>query len=163
VLPVIPVAYAASQPERVETMALFGDALRIADRLTLIGGFRLDRERNRYAAETQATFTGTLPATDFLGTRYAPLVAAVNAGVLGLVDDANAPMAASTRTFHAFLPAGISMDWTPALTTALTVQRAYRSGGSSQNPARATLVAYNPEYSWNYEASLRPNGLAAAW
>ena len=161
VLPVIPVAYAASQPERVETMALFGDARwRIADRLTLIGGFRLDRERNRYAAETQATFTGTLPATDFLGTRYAPLVAAVNAGVLGLVDDANAPMAASTRTFHAFLPkAGISMDWTPALTTALTVQRAYRSGGSSQNPARATLVAYNPEYSWNYEASLRSKWL----
>jgi outer membrane receptor protein involved in Fe transport len=161
VLPVIPVAYAASQPERVETMALFGDARwRVADRLTLIGGFRLDRERNRYAAETQATFTGTLPATDFLGTRYAPLVAAVNAGVLGLVDDANAPMAASTRTFHAFLPkAGISMDWTPALTTALTVQRAYRSGGSSQKPARATLVAYNPEYSWNYEASLRSKWL----
>ncbi len=146
VLPVIPVAYAASQPERVETMALFGDARwRVPDRLTLIGGFGLDRERNRYAAETQATFTGTLPATDFLGTRYAPLVSAVNAGVLGLVDDANAPMAANTRTFHAFLPkAGVSMDWTPDLTTAFTVQRAYRSGGSSQNPARAgaVLLAY---------------------
>ncbi|MET3470079.1 outer membrane receptor protein involved in Fe transport [Novosphingobium sp. 1529] len=137
VLPVIPVAYAASQPERVETMALFGDARwRVADRLTLIGGFGLDRERNRYAAETQTTFTDTLPATDFLGTRYAPLVSAVNAGVLGLVDDANAPMAANTRTFHAFLPkAGVSMDWTPDLTTAFTVQRAYRSGGSSQNQA----------------------------
>jgi outer membrane receptor protein involved in Fe transport len=35
------------------------------------------------------------------------------------------------------------------------VQRAYRSGGSSQNPARATLVAFDPEYSWNYEASFR--------
>ncbi|MBB3357156.1 hypothetical protein FHT60_001624 [Novosphingobium sp. BK486] len=32
-------------------MALFGDARwRVADRLTLIGGFGLDRERNRYAS-----------------------------------------------------------------------------------------------------------------
>ncbi|NKJ44137.1 TonB-dependent receptor [Novosphingobium sp. SG720] len=156
-LPVIPVAYTSYQPERVETMAVFGDArFKVADRLTLIGGFRLDRERNRYAAQTLATFTGTLPDVNFLGTRYAPLVAAVNSGVLGLVDDASSAMASNTRTFHAFLPkAGISMDWTPRLTTAFTVQRAYRSGGSSQNPARATLVPYNPEFSWNYEGSLR--------
>lgn len=156
-LPVIPVLYNANQPERVETMALFGDArFKVTDRLTLIGGGRFDHERNRYAAETVATFNGTLPSVNFLGASYASIIGLINQGVLGLVDDASSPLASNGRTFNAFLPKmGVSMEWTPALTTAFTVQRAYRSGGSSQNPARAELVPYDPEYSWNYEGSLR--------
>lgn len=160
-LPVIPVAYNGDQPEKVETMALFGDArLKVTDRLTLIGGFRFDHERNRYAAETVATFNGTLPDPNFMGAPYAGIISLINQGVLGLVSDASSPLASNSRTFNAFLPkAGISMDWTPDLTTAFTVQRAYRSGGSSQNPARAELVPYDPEYSWNYEGSLRSKWL----
>ncbi|WP_395397710.1 TonB-dependent receptor [Novosphingobium sp. BL-8A] len=160
-LPVIPVLYNANQPEKVETMALFGDGrLKVTDRLTLIGGFRFDHERNRYAAETVAAFNGTLPNVNFLGTAYAPIIGLINQGVLGLVDDASSPLASNSRTFNAFLPKlGVSMDWTPDITTAFTVQRAYRSGGSSQNPARAELVAYDPEYSWNYEGSLRSKWL----
>ncbi len=156
-LPVIPVLYHADQPQKVETVALFGDARwKFADRLTLIGGFRFDHERNQYAAETIATFNGTLPSSTFLGAPYASIITLINQGVLGLVNNASSPLASNTRTFNAFLPKlGISMDWTPDITTAFTVQRAYRSGGSSQNPARATLVAYSPEYSWNYEGSLR--------
>ncbi|WP_285021398.1 TonB-dependent receptor [Novosphingobium sp. fls2-241-R2A-195] len=160
-LPVIPVLYRATQPEKVETMALFGDArFKLTDQLTLIGGFRFDHERNRYAAETVAAFNGTLPDVNFLGTAYAPIIGLINQGVLGLVDDASSPLASNRRTFNAFLPKfGVSMDWTPDLTTAFTVQRAYRSGGSSQNPARAELVPYDPEYSWNYEGSLRSKWL----
>ncbi|EIZ81261.1 TonB-dependent receptor [Novosphingobium sp. Rr 2-17] len=160
-LTVIPVGYSSYQPQRVETMALFGDGrFKLTDRLSLMGGFRYDHERNRYGAETVATFTGTLPDVNFLGSGYAALISAVNAGVLGLVDDASSAQASNSRTFNAFLPkAGISMDWTPDLTTAFTVQRAYRSGGSSQNPARAELVPYDPEYSWNYEGSLRSKWL----
>lgn len=156
-LPVIPVIYFAAQPEQVETMALFGDArFKLADRLTLIGGFRLDHERNRYTAQTVATFNGALPDVNFLGAPYASIVGLINQGVLGLVANASSPLASNGRTFNAFLPKmGVSMEWTPDLTTAFTVQRAYRSGGSSQNPARARLVAYDPEYSWNYEGSLR--------
>lgn len=157
----IPVAYSANQPEKVETMALFGDGrFKLSDKVTLIGGFRYDHERNRYAAETVATFNGTLPDRSFLGAAFAPIITLINQGVLGLVDDASSPLASNKRSFDAFLPkAGISMDWTPDLTTAFTVQRAYRSGGSSQNPARALLVAYDPEYSWNYEGSLRSKWL----
>lgn len=160
-LPVIPVLYNAEQPEKVETMALFGDGrLKVTDRLTLIGGFRYDHERNRYSAETVATFNGTLPNPNFLGAAYAGIVSVINQGVLGLVDDASSPLATNSRSFDAFLPKmGVSMDWTPDLTTAFTVQRAYRSGGSSQNPARAELVPYDPEFSWNYEGSLRSKWL----
>nr|WP_086491296.1 TonB-dependent receptor [Novosphingobium panipatense] len=160
-LPVIPVLYQADQPEKVETMAIFADGrFKLTDRLSLIGGFRFDHERNRYAAETVATFNGTLPDPAFMGAAYAPIIGLINQGVLGLVSDASSPAASNARTFNAFLPkAGISMDWTPDLTTAFTVQRAYRSGGSSQNPARAELVPYDPEFSWNYEGSLRSKWL----
>lgn len=163
-LPVIPVAYAADFPQRVRTAALFGDArYKLTDRLSLIGGFRYDHETNRYTAETVATFTGTLPSPTAFGAPGTPLflaVSAVNQGVLGLVGNANSARASNARSFDAFLPkAGLNMAWTPDVSTAFTVQRAYRSGGSSQNPARALLVAYDPEYSWNYEGSLRSRWL----
>jgi outer membrane receptor protein involved in Fe transport len=163
-LPVIPVAYAADAPQRVTTAALFGDArYKLTDRLSLIGGFRYDHEANRYTAETVATFTGTLPRPAAFGAAGTPLflaISAVNQGVLGLVQGANSARASNARKFDAFLPkAGISMDWTPDLNTSFTVQRAYRSGGSSQNPARALLVPYDPEFSWNYEGSLRSRWL----
>jgi len=163
-LPVIPVAYAAEAPQRVTTAALFGDArYKLTDRLSLIGGFRYDHEANRYTAETVATFTGTLPRPAAFGAAGTPLflaVTAVNQGVLGLVQGANSARASNARKFDALLPkAGVSMDWTPDLSTTFTVQRAYRSGGSSQNPARALLVAYDPEFSWNYEGSLRSRWL----
>ncbi|MEH3103745.1 MAG: TonB-dependent receptor [Sphingomonas phyllosphaerae] len=163
-LPQIPVLYLSDQPMLVRNAALFGDArLRVTDRLSLLGGFRYDHEDNLYGAETVATFNGTLPApTDFgaAGTALNGAVTAINRGVLALVAQAASARADNARRFDAFLPkAGISMEWTPDLTTSFTVQRAYRSGGSSQNIARARLVAYDPEYSWNYEGALRSRWL----
>lgn len=163
-LPQIPVRYIADQPLLVRNAALFGDGrLRVTDRLSLLAGFRYDHEDNRYGAETIATFNGILPNPATFGATGTPLnlaVTAINRGVLGLVAQAASARASNARSFDAFLPkAGVSMEWTPDLTTAFTVQRAYRSGGSSQNPARATLVAYDPEYSWNYEGSLRSRWL----
>jgi len=160
VLPVIPVRYVGHQPQKVTTAALFGDGRwHVTDRLSLIGGFRYDHEDNRYTAESIASFTGTLPnplAFGAAGSALNAAVTAINQGVLGLVSSASSARATNARSFDAFLPkAGISMDWTPDLTTAFTAQRAYRSGGSSQNPARAILVPYDPENSWNYEGSLR--------
>src|SRR3546814_10188159 len=39
--------------------------------------------------------------------------------------------------------------------TGFTVQRGYRSGGSSGNIARSATFSYDPEFTWNYELSLR--------
>lgn len=163
-LPQIPVRYIGDQPLSVRNAALFGDGrLKVTDRLSLLAGFRYDHEDNRYGAETIVTFNGTLPSPSAFGTAGSPLnlaVTAINRGVLGLIAQAASARASNARSFDAFLPkAGVSMDWTPDVTTTFTVQRAYRSGGSSQNPARATLVAYDPEYSWNYEGSLRSRWL----
>ncbi len=159
-LPNIPVDYTSDFPTRVKTMALFADGrYRLTDRLSLLGGFRYDRERNRIAGDAVATFVGTLPNPAAYGT-LAPAFTAINAAVLGLVDDANGSTPAGTRTFMAFLPkAGVEMAWTPDLATAFVAQRGYRSGGSSFNTARSQLFAYDPEYTWNYELSLRSKWL----
>src|SRR3546814_11079508 len=47
------------------------------------------------------------------------------------------------------------MAWTPNLKTGVTVQRGDRSGGSSGNIARSATFSYDPEFTWNYELSLR--------
>src|SRR3546814_4833202 len=83
--------------------------------------------------------TCALPIWAF-GSTGSPLyraVVAINQGVAGIVAQASGSAAATDRTFDAFLPkAGIQMAWTPNLKTGFTVQRGYRSGGSSGNLAR---------------------------
>lgn len=54
------------------------------------------------------------------------------------------------------------MAWIPNLATSFVVQRGYRSGGSSANIARSTVTPYDPEYTWNYEGSLRSRWLDGA-
>ncbi|MEE3626290.1 TonB-dependent receptor [Nitrospirillum sp. BR 11752] len=167
VLPEIPVAYTSHQPQQVETAALFGDGrYRLTDQLSLLAGFRYDHEQNRYGAGTVTQFTGTYPDPAAFGAAGTPLnlaIQAINRGVAGIVSQASSAAASNQRTFDAFLPkAGVSMDWTPDLVTAFTVQRGYRSGGSSQNAAHATLVPYDPEYSWNYEGSVRSTWLGGS-
>jgi len=155
-LPNIPVDYTSDFPTEVETMALFADArYRLTDRLSLLGGFRYDRERNKIGGEALATFVGTLPdPAAFPGFEQA--FTGINAAVLGFVADANGATPTGSRTFNAFLPkGGVEMAWTPDIATAFVVQRGYRSGGSSFNTARSQLFAYDPEFTWNYELSLR--------
>lgn len=162
-LPSIPVRYDATYGAKVETYAIFADGrVRIADRLTGLAGFRWDHEKNRTASEQTAVFAGIFPDPAAYG-ELAPLIAGLNAGVQGLVDEAGGGGAAtppSRRTFNAFLPKfGLEMAWTPDLSTSAVVQRGYRSGGTSINMARASVFAYDPEYTWNYELSLRSQWL----
>ncbi|MFB0875972.1 MULTISPECIES: TonB-dependent receptor [unclassified Sphingobium] len=166
-LPYAAIDYEGDLDKHIETLAIFGDArLRFTSILSLIAGFRYDHERTRYAAQTSANLGSTLPDPAGFGPveslpYYA--VQALNTGMLGLVSQASSPSSSNDPQFNAFLPKlGISADWTSALSTAFTVQRAYRSGGASQNRARATLVRFGPEYSWNYELSLRSQWLDGA-
>lgn len=156
-LPNIPVDYTSDFPTQVETMALFADArYRVTDQLSLIGGFRYDHERNKIGGEAIASFVGTLPNAALYPAPLNGAITALNGFVLGLVNDANGSAPVGTRKFNAFLPkGGVEMAWTPDLSTAFVAQRGYRSGGSSFNTARSQLFAYDPEFTWNYELSLR--------
>lgn len=162
-LPVVPVSYAGDQPSVVETNAIFADAtLDLTDKLTLLGGFRYDHEKNTISTTQTATFTGTYPNPAAFGP-FAAYVPTVNAFVASMVAQAGSNAPADTRTFKAFLPkVGLKYAWTPDISTSLTAQRGYRSGGSTVNQARSTVVAYDPEYTWNYEAALRTAWLDGA-
>ncbi|MDQ8754630.1 TonB-dependent receptor [Sphingosinicella sp. LHD-64] len=166
-LPVISVDYASLGTSEVETFAIFGDGRwRIFDQLSLIGGFRWDHEVNTTQNTSTAVFAGTYPNPAAFGAPGSPLflaIAGINQAVGQFVGQAAAVTPRSRRTFDAFLPKfGLDYDFTDDLSVAFVVQRGYRSGGSSQNIARATVVPYDPEYSWNYELSLRSQWLDGA-
>ena len=156
-LPVIPVDYTSNIPNEVTTYALFADGgWDVTDRLSLIGGFRWDYEKNATTVRQTAVFVGTYPDPAAFGPMLAPAIIGINAGVAGLVAQAGASTPEAERTFEAFLPKlGLRYEWTDDLSTAFVVQRGYRSGGSSSNIARSAVFAYEPEYTWNYEGSVR--------
>lgn len=159
-LPNITVQYAADMPMKVETMALFTDGrVELTDQLSLLGGLRYDHERNTVTVTQTASFAGTYPNPTAFGA-YAPLITAINAGVQGLVDQASGATPRSTRNFNAWLPkVGAEWAWAPDLSTTFLVQRGYRSGGTTANTARSQAFVYDPEFTWNYELSLRSQWL----
>lgn len=165
-LPVIPVDYSSNSPSQVETLALFGDgALKLTPRWSLLAGFRYDREEFTITSDQTAVFAGTYPFFDD-GDPMNPTDDVLN-GINFVVDlfiaQANASAARTAREFEAFLPKlGVTYDWTDDISTSFVVQRGYRSGGSTINVARSSVVPYDPEYTWNYELSFRSSWLDGA-
>lgn len=160
-VPVIPVDYASDGASRSRNLALFTDfEFDLGQRLALLGGFRYDKEQYRFGARASAEFVGTLPDPNAFGPMLAPAIAGINQAVLAMVQSANSDTPQSTRDFTAFLPKlGLRYEWNDDLSAAFVVQRGYRSGGSAFNIARGRNFAYEPEYTWNAELSLRSQWL----
>ena len=159
-LPVIPVNYTSHTPDETSNIALFGDGRwRIAGGLSLLAGFRYDREETTLANDQTTVFAGTYPDPSLYGP-LAPIIGGLNMVVDGFVAQANNSSPATTRKFEAFLPkVGAKYDFTDDVSLAFVVQRGYRSGGTTINVARSTAVPYDPEYTWNYELSFRSSWL----
>ena len=147
----------------VETMALFGDAsFEVAPGLKLLAGFRYDHERQKVANDNVVVLNTVLPdPADYAANPLlAGIVQTINGVLQQQVDNANSSGPQSTTTYKAFLPkGGVSWEVAPDKTLSAIVQRGYRSGGSGVNPGRATTHVYDPEYTWNYELSLRTQWL----
>ncbi len=163
-LPVIPVDYAGAYAGESKNLALFADGeFRINETWSLLGGFRYDRERYGFDSSTDAQFAGVLPDPglfDPTGGVVAMAIAGINQAVLGMVADASALTPWQSADSSAFLPkAGLRWSWHADGSLALTAQRGYRSGGVSYNVARSQPVAFDPEYTWNYELALRTQWL----
>ncbi|UBB25535.1 TonB-dependent receptor [Pseudoxanthomonas japonensis] len=160
-VPVIPVDYTSKSQSRARNAALFTDfEFDLAQRLSLLGGFRYDREQYRFGSDATAIFAGTLPDPDAFGPALSPAIGGINQAVLAMVRQANSNTPLDTREFTAFLPKlGLRFAWNEDLSTAFVVQRGYRSGGSTFNIARGRNYAYDPEYTWNAELSLRSQWL----
>ncbi|WP_034790142.1 TonB-dependent receptor [Hyphomonas beringensis] len=164
-LPIIPVDYRGVGFFKTENYALFADGTyAVTPKLDLLAGFRYDYEEFTQTAVSTTDFVGTYPdPADYgaPGSAFYNAIIGINAGVAGLVASAEGSVLGNEpRTFEAFLPkAGLTYHWTDDLSTAFLVQRGYRSGGSTYNVARASVVPYDQEYTWNYEASLRSSWL----
>ena len=61
-LPAVPVNYTSTNPQEIETTALFADgSFALTDQLSLLAGFRWDNESNKTGASQIATFAGRFP------------------------------------------------------------------------------------------------------
>lgn len=155
-LPALTIDFRGDAPETVTTAAIFADGrFRLTDRAWLLAGFRYDREESSLAVRQSARFDGAYPNPAAFGP-MAPVIAGLNQVVALYVAQAGASQPKTSRDFEAFLPkVGLKYDLTNDASLSFTAQRAYRSGGVSLNVARAGIVAYDPEYTWNYELALR--------
>jgi iron complex outermembrane receptor protein len=150
-------------PFTVQTQALFGDASwEVAPGLKLLAGFRYDREKQIVRNENAVTLNTVLPnPADYAANpTFAFILQTVNSLLLSDVSNANSSGPQQTTTYKAFLPkGGLSWEVAPNKTVSAIVQRGYRSGGNGINPGRARAFTYDPEYTWNYELSLRTQWL----
>lgn len=123
------------QDTQTQNWAIFGEAeYRILPQLGLIAGLRYDRE--------QVDIT---TVNDFVSD---------NAAVAAFLPPATTET--DSTEFSALLPkAGITYDITDDVTVGFVVQRGYRAGGTSVNIATGERREVDPEYTWNYELSLR--------
>jgi iron complex outermembrane receptor protein len=159
-LPVVPVNFNGVSTDKIETMAIFADGrFQLTPQLSLLGGFRYDHEEAIQGVNQTSTFGGVYPNPAAFGP-LAPVIGGLNQVVGMYVAQANAVQPPTSRTFEAFLPKlGLKYDITEDASASFVVQRGYRSGGSSINVTRATIVPYDPEYTWNYELALRSTWL----
>lgn len=150
-------------PFNIETQALFGDASwEVAPGLKLLAGFRYDREKQIVRNENAVTLNTVLPnPADYAANpTFAFILQTVNNLLLSDVSNANSSGPQQKTTYQAFLPkGGLSWEVAPDKTISAIVQRGYRSGGNGINPGRAQAFTYDPEYTWNYELSLRTQWL----
>jgi outer membrane receptor protein involved in Fe transport len=155
-LPSVAIDFRGDAPEEVTTAAIFADGrFRLTDKATILAGFRYDREESSLAVRQSTRFAGTYPNPASFGA-LAPVIAGLNQVVALYVSQAGASQPEVSRDFDAFLPKlGVKYDFTDDASLSFVAQRGYRSGGASLNIARAQVVAYDPEYTWNYELALR--------
>ncbi|MEM1440926.1 MAG: TonB-dependent receptor [Verrucomicrobiota bacterium] len=100
------------------------------------------------------------------GFAQALLLGAADQGVAGIdaaLDSqipANVPPTETVRESEAFLPKfSVIYDWNDDATSAFTVQRAYRAGGSGVNLFTGQQFDFDPEFTTNYEFAHRQRSL----
>lgn len=128
------------------------------DRWTLNLGVRFDRETlDRESGQDIALLTGFPNAFALMDVPSLGIPAGtpLDYVIQNLISDASAA-GLGDDSFETMLPsAGVTYHWTPDVSTGLTATRGYRSGGVSFNQKRAAIVAFDPEYTTNYELSFR--------
>ena len=149
--------------QKVKTKAFFTDfTYQLNSNWDVFAGLRYDKEEqaNGTTADiyiTQQTQNALPKPEDFAADpMLAQLIAGINQQLYAMADGASGNEPVEDATFDAWLPKlGTTYRFDEDLSTSFTIQKGYRSGGVGTNVAQATPFTFDPEYTWNYEFSLR--------
>lgn len=150
---------ASSAEQNVATRAFFADATyHINEQWDIFAGIRWDREQQDNN-DSQLFSIGNIDAMPVATNYPAPLnrlIAGINAKLIANVKDASRPIPLADASFNEVIPKlGVSYHWSDDMTTSFVVQRGYRSGGVGVNTAKAKAYQFDPEFTTNYELSMR--------
>jgi len=140
------------QADATKTRAAFTELDYAIDKLTLTAGMRFDGERQRRVLTTETTGTSALARTIFMQLINGGIFAGDNVQNLGSDNSVWLPKLGAR---YALAP-----EWVAGV----TAQRGYRTGGVDYSYQRGSH-AYGPEFTKNYEASLKgalENGMVVA-
>lgn len=141
----------------IKNKAIFGEATwQATDNWSFTVGARYDQEDQDRDQKTITRVLDTIPVdtslppvTVIASTAAQQLLTVLERQLQGQSEDIS-------TDYDAFLPKFVAQySWSKDVETAFSVQRGYRAGGSSVNFATSEIVEFDPEYTWNYELSLR--------
>ena len=143
--------------QEIKTSALYADVTwSISDKIDLLAGLRYDTEEQTNSADNQYKINNNMPNPAQLPAPINSVVTGINAFLNGFAEAASGVEPPSTADFDAWLPKlGATYHVNHDISASLVFQRGYRSGGVGTNIARSRIYTYDPEYTDNYELSLR--------
>ncbi len=157
----VPVNYTSLGSQWTKNRALFGElTLDLNYQWSVTAGLRYDREEMERTDGTilslQAeTNTNTNPVIPGASITVADLVN----GTLAAFEQAGGSLK-SDATYSAWLPkAVVSYHASDDLSVSVLAQKGYRAGGAVKSLSTGSVVEFDPEFTWNYELSVRSQWL----
>lgn len=152
----------SSLSQAVKSTAIFSDfTYTINDMWSVIAGIRFDKETQKNGSNSLYTISNAelLPDPTFYGAidpALGQLVGGLNQMLQAQADSASGVAPVSDADFDAWLPKlGVNHNLSDDVSISVIYQKGYRSGGVGTNIAQAKVFTYDPEYTDNYELSLR--------
>jgi outer membrane receptor protein involved in Fe transport len=144
---------------KINTRALFADfTYKINDKWDIFAGLRWDREKQENGDDQSFSVENLedMPDPSNYPAPLNQLIDGINAQLLARVFDANQDIPFTDGNFTEVIPKiGVSYRWNEDITASFILQQGFRSGGVGVNTAKATPFQFDPEFTTNYELSLR--------
>ncbi|RZM78285.1 hypothetical protein C3B51_15465 [Pseudoalteromonas rubra] len=143
--------------QKIKTAAIYGDLTwSVTDQIDLLAGLRYDTEEQTNSANNAYKINNPMPDPAQAPAQIAPVISGINAYLHGFAEAASGVEPATKEDFSAWLPKlGATYHFNQDMSTSFIYQKGYRSGGVGFNVARSNIFSYDPEYTNNYELSLR--------
>ncbi|WP_440056881.1 TonB-dependent receptor (plasmid) [Pseudoalteromonas sp. T1lg65] len=149
----------------ISNKALFADVTySLSEQFDIFAGIRFDKEKQTNSNEQEYNIGNRekLPnAEDYAANpMLAQLINGLNSRLFSIAAQASKDEPTTSKSFSEVLPKlGVSYRVNDDITTSISYQKGYRSGGVGSNIFRNNLYTYDAEYTDNYEFSFRSTWL----